>query len=774
MQCPRDENDVPEWLNDEFFLHVIREFLHDSGARLCHGCKLRPGTKPGEHFASVMYRTTIHYRCHRGKEASLDVIMKIKPYQAGLKKEVLEEGDLFAREIQIYSKVLPEMKRRLEEIGETFNYPRLVFAAEHPYTILMLENVSGKGWKTGGYITSFEEIIPAIKSIAQFHAASVVMEQDHRCNVAQKLKALNGMLTKSFQDLLHYMQNTEGFEHLIQPVEKLQGTLLNKLVESYTPSSNCLNVLVHGDFHSKNLLHQYTADGRVCETMLIDYQICSWTTPAVDLYYLLDTIVDQTVKEQHREGIIYLYSEEFRRLLHRLGWVGRVTSLQELHMELLRKGAIELFHYIALYAYRFVDRSKIDFEALLAGKATNPAASSPVYRRVMREVLTRFLHQVLCEYERDPTVRLVGPCELRPGTKAGDHFASVMYRTTVRYEIGAVEKAIHLIMKIKPMAEGLKKDLLKDDDFFGKEIRMYTRVLPEMARLMESIGEEYKYPRLIYASQTPHTIIILENVSPQGWTMKGLLKSFEEMQPTIDAIAKFHAASVVMQQKDPNFTSQYGCTIADTLRTMHKMTDACFEAFVRFLRDTLELPELVEPVLKFHQRIDKCLSDAYATTDACANVLIHGDFHFKNLLHLESEGTIVETMFVDYQMCSWSSQVVDLFYLTYMIPEQSVKSTHRDAIIHRYYQTFSSILRRLNYAGRVPSLSELHAEMLRKGELELFHYIVFSAFRYTDLSKVDSEAFFLGRIENPALQLDEFKATMRTELWRFLYQGVIE
>uniref|UniRef100_A0A8W7PNJ0 CHK kinase-like domain-containing protein n=1 Tax=Anopheles coluzzii TaxID=1518534 RepID=A0A8W7PNJ0_ANOCL len=318
MEVPRDENNSPVWLNDDFFLQVIREFTHDPNARLCHGCKLRPGTKPGEHFASVMYRTTIHYRCQQGKEASVDVIMKIKPYQPGLKKDVLEEGDLFLREIRIYSQVLPEMKRRLEEIGETFNYPRLIYASEKPHTILILEDVSAKGWQTGGYITSFEEVVPAIKAIAKFHAASVVMEQDR-------------------------------------------------------------------------------PNGEVQDTMLIDYQICSWTTPVVDLYYLLDTIVDQSVKEQHRDAMVYLYYEELRRLLHQLGWLGRVTSLQELHIELLRKGAIELFHYVALYPYRFVDRSKIDFEALLSGKGSNPAASSPVYRRVMREVLTKFLHQGVME-----------------------------------------------------------------------------------------------------------------------------------------------------------------------------------------------------------------------------------------------------------------------------------------------------------------------------------------------------------------------------------------
>uniref|UniRef100_A0A240PK80 CHK kinase-like domain-containing protein n=1 Tax=Anopheles epiroticus TaxID=199890 RepID=A0A240PK80_9DIPT len=405
MEVSRDEKDIPAWLSDDFFLQVVREFTHDPNVRLCHGCKLRPGTKPGEHFASVMYRTTIHYRCHQGKESSVDVIMKIKPYQEGLKKDVLKESDLFLREMRIYRDVLPEMKRRLEEIGETFSYPRLIYAAEKPHTILILEDVSAKGWKTGGYITSLEEIVPAIKAIAKFHAASVVMEQDdptfagqHRCDVADKFAALDGMLKKSFKDLLDFMRSNSGeFAHLMRPVQALQGKLLPNLIESYRPSSDCLNVLVHGDFHSKNLLHQYTADERLHDTMLIDFQISSWTTPVVDLYYLLDTIVDQSVKEQYRDAMIHLYYEEFRRLLQQLGWLGRVTSLQDLHIELLRKGAIELFHYVALYPYRFVDRSKIDFEGLLSGRGSNPAASSPVYRRVMREVLTRFLHQGVME-----------------------------------------------------------------------------------------------------------------------------------------------------------------------------------------------------------------------------------------------------------------------------------------------------------------------------------------------------------------------------------------
>ncbi|XP_310302.6 uncharacterized protein LOC1271496 [Anopheles gambiae] len=386
-----------------------------------------------------------------------------------------------------------------------------------------------------------------------------------------------------------------------------------------------------------------------------------------------------------------------------------------------------------------------------------------------------YFRHVLCELECDSNVRLIGTCVLRPGTKAGDHFASVMYRTTLQYYCTAnVKKTINLIMKIKPDTDGLKKDLLDGDDFFGKEIRMYTEVLPQMAALMRSIGEEYQYPKLVFASHEPHTIIILEDVSSQGWTMEGLIKSFSELEPTIDAIAKFHAASVVLQEKDPTFASQYQCTIAKILCSMRGMTDGCFRSFISFLSETAELQEFVAPIEHFHAKIDDVLQAAYAPSETFANVLIHGDFHFKNLLHLQSGGKIVDTIFVDYQMCSWCSPVVDLYYLTYMIPEQSVKNAHRDEIIYRYHQKFASLLRRLNYRGRVPTLTELQVELLRKAELELYHYIVFSAFLHTDLSKVDSEAFFLGRTDNPALKMEEFKETMKIELKRFLYHGIIE
>ncbi|XP_052870362.1 uncharacterized protein LOC128275780 isoform X3 [Anopheles cruzii] len=386
-----------------------------------------------------------------------------------------------------------------------------------------------------------------------------------------------------------------------------------------------------------------------------------------------------------------------------------------------------------------------------------------------------FFLKVMREFENDATVRLTAECPLRPGTKAGDHFASVMYRTKAQYRAANGEqKSIDLIVKLKPTVDGLKKELLDDDDFFGREIRMYSDVLPRMGQLLAGIGEDYKYPRLIYSSRKPHTILVLKDISSEGWVTQGLVPTFEELKPTVRNIAKFHVASMALAQSDPTFAVLNKCTVLDTFRTMKPMTDACFASFIRFVSDTLNLPEFVGPLERFHLQLYYHLKAAYATSSVCANVLIHGDFHFKNLLHLRCADKISDTMFVDYQMCGWASQVVDLVYLTYMIPEQSVKDNHRDEIVYCYHQTFGSILRQLQMGDHVPRLIDLQAELLRVGALELFHYVVFSAFRYIDMSTVDPEAFFLGRIENPAFEMAEFRRTIAKELNRFRHQGVLE
>uniref|UniRef100_A0A3F2YWK7 CHK domain-containing protein n=1 Tax=Anopheles epiroticus TaxID=199890 RepID=A0A3F2YWK7_9DIPT len=318
MSFNQDELEAPAWLNDDFFRDVMREANNDPTIELTSACVLRPGTNKGDHYASVMFRTTVTYRSQCSKEEkSVNLIMKTKPEAEGLKKDLLEDDGLFRIEIDMYSKTLPEIARLMKEIGEEYKYPRYIYGALKPRTILILEDISGEGWVMADFISTLDDMKPIVKDIAMFHAASVVLESSDSTFVerysytfAEKFMGFKGMITKGFGDLMQLTQKYPEFAHFAKPLEKFQEKLHDLFVSQYDPSKTYQNVLIHGDFHYKNMLHKLDAEGRHTDTILLDYQICCWTSPAIDLYNLLDMIPTQELKDQYRSELIYMYYQQ--------------------------------------------------------------------------------------------------------------------------------------------------------------------------------------------------------------------------------------------------------------------------------------------------------------------------------------------------------------------------------------------------------------------------------------------------------------------------------
>uniref|UniRef100_A0A182JZL4 CHK kinase-like domain-containing protein n=1 Tax=Anopheles christyi TaxID=43041 RepID=A0A182JZL4_9DIPT len=401
MSYNQDELEAPAWLNDEFFRDVMRESNNDQTIELTQACVLRPGTNKGDHYASVMFRTTVTYRSKRtNEEKSVNLIMKTKPEAEGLKKELLEDDGLFAIEIDMYSKTLPEMARLLKEIGEEYNFPRYIYGTLKPRTILILEDISGQGWVMGDFISTLDDMKPIVRDIARFHAASIMMESSDVTfarrfgySMGDKFMGFEGMIKKGFGDLMQLTEKYPEFAHFAKPLEKFQANLREFYVALYDPSKTHQNVLIHGDFHSKNMLHKVDAEGRHTDTILLDYQICCWTTPAIDLYYLLDMIPTQELKDKYRYELIYMYYQQYSDLLRRLGYLGKIPTLLDLQIELLRYAGLELFHYAIFSSFRYMDQSAIDIEALLKGELDNPVLNNPEFKKLMHTELTRFLHQ---------------------------------------------------------------------------------------------------------------------------------------------------------------------------------------------------------------------------------------------------------------------------------------------------------------------------------------------------------------------------------------------
>uniref|UniRef100_A0A182QVY8 CHK kinase-like domain-containing protein n=1 Tax=Anopheles farauti TaxID=69004 RepID=A0A182QVY8_9DIPT len=402
MTYNSDELVAPGWLSADFFLNVMRESNNDPSIVLTDGCTLRPGTNKGDHYASVMFRTTVSYRSKRFEGVkSINLIMKTKPETEGIKMDILNDNKLFAIELDMYRKTLPEMARLLAAIGEEYKYPKYIYGALEPRAILILEDISDQGWVMSDYIATLEDMKPIVKDIAMFHAASVMISSanpkfisEHIESMADLFLSFDKMIVKGFGDLLELTKLYPEFKHFAEPLENFYRNVRSLLYKVYEPSETFQNVLLHGDFHYKNMLHKIDpSTGRHKETILLDYQICSWASPAKDLYCLLDMIPTQEVKDSHRSELIYMYYRHYSELLRRMGFPGKIPSLVDLQIELLRHAGLELFDYAVFSPFRYMDNGSIDIESFLKGEMANPVLHDPEFKKLMHSELTRFLHQ---------------------------------------------------------------------------------------------------------------------------------------------------------------------------------------------------------------------------------------------------------------------------------------------------------------------------------------------------------------------------------------------
>lgn len=109
----------------------------------------------------------------------------------------------------------------------------------------------------------------------------------------------------------------------------------------------------------------------------------------------------------------------------------------------------------------------------------------------------------------------------------------------------------------------------------------------------------------------------------------------------------------------------------------------------------------------------KKLEKLQATTSSAYKVLNHGDFWVNNYLFKYEEGKPVDVIFVDFQLCYFSSPGIDLNYFLSTSPRADVRENKRDQILAGYYKNFISTLVELNVKN-IPCEATFKKEVLAR------------------------------------------------------------
>uniref|UniRef100_A0A182P7B3 CHK kinase-like domain-containing protein n=1 Tax=Anopheles epiroticus TaxID=199890 RepID=A0A182P7B3_9DIPT len=397
----------PEWLNSAYLETVLRKSEGDKELHVT-GIESTPVGKPGEYLASQLFRVTVHCQ-GAGRTGDTDggskkLVVKIQP-DKGIVADTMD-ATLFKNELKMYGEFLPKMERLLADNERPLALPRCVHISEVPQPIIILEDLAPAGWKGHDLIESFEEVKPIAIAIARFHAATFYLSknktdfEEFQTDLFQKKHpVLEWMFGNNLKAFTESLRTWHGCEQYVEPFERSFADYCDRLHSIYSckTAGRLYNVLNHGDFHAKNLLHQFNDEGGIVDSRFLDFQACCWSTPAIDLYYLLNNIVHYKVKAAHKEEILAFYHAEFTGTLKAVGYLGYIPTMLDLQIELLRNGFLDILHYTCFLQFRFIDFTKIDPEKLATGQVGNAGLENEDYRTLMKSLIPGYVHKGLLE-----------------------------------------------------------------------------------------------------------------------------------------------------------------------------------------------------------------------------------------------------------------------------------------------------------------------------------------------------------------------------------------
>ncbi|XP_053693605.1 uncharacterized protein LOC128741668 [Sabethes cyaneus] len=332
-----------------------------------------------------------------------------------------------------------------------------------------------------------------------------------------------------------------------------------------------------------------------------------------------------------------------------------------------------------------------------------------------------FFEKVLRHSENN-TELSVTECQIVPGSRPGDHFASIIFRAHVNYQSRGANHEVSLIVKTIPEDNGLKRDLLKDGVMFETETIMYNTVITEMHRLLRSVGDETELgPRLLYSAKEPKIVMVFEDISKRGYTMKNKLLDLNETKIAYGKLARWHAASLHLANTVPVIKSLNKGLASIAGPEFETMWETNIGMLAKVCQEWPGYEHFSEKIDYLKNKIFKKIREIYQLKESTLyNVLIHGDFHFKNMMYKIVDGTTQDILLIDYQISQWGSPAIDIIYSLYMLCSTETRENHRDEIIKFYYDEFAASLNKFGHLGKIPSLLDLHVEILKCGHLESF------------------------------------------------------
>ncbi|XP_055614509.1 uncharacterized protein LOC129760857 [Uranotaenia lowii] len=349
---PLTENPLPDVVNVSLEVPVIGtettdrlpQYVHDAIDKVApeegftpgqYKVHFESGSSKGDGFVGEMFRARITEVARE-----LIVLCKIPPRNEA-RRQQFGAMTIFERESTAYSKFLPAMHEFQRERGVTdelgigfFHTPKCYFAMcdeAKQESLIIMNDLRLSGYRMWNKLVpvNYEHVRLMMIALGKLHALSFAMK-DQRPDIFEEFKVKDGLVEmmnnfEPFQQMMNFNMDRATSvlepheEKLRQKMDRLKTDMLsdlNKLTDAATAEPYA--VLGHGDCWVNNMMFAYEK-GVPKDIVLLDWQICRYVSPTLDLLYFLFCCTDEQFRRQYYDEMIRTYYASLKELLGKLG-----------------------------------------------------------------------------------------------------------------------------------------------------------------------------------------------------------------------------------------------------------------------------------------------------------------------------------------------------------------------------------------------------------------------------------------------------------------------
>ena len=340
-----------------------------------------------------------------------------------------------------------------------------------------------------------------------------------------------------------------------------------------------------------------------------------------------------------------------------------------------------------------------------------------------------FIQDVLRSKEEHSEICVVNS-EVQLAVGKGENYTSTIYRVAVEFrrcKNNEETETTGLIIKTLSAVEIMAK-FLTESKVFAKETALYQVTIPAMFSLLQHNvqGRDMQhFTPFCYETSRPQTLV-LEDLMTLGFKMANRHDRLDLLhcKLALKGLAKFHAASVALCDKNPHSMDDYVETIyteknrdmvskftASAVGTLANVVEkwSGFEEYGDKLRGIL--PTFCDRIMEIVKPVPDSLS-----------VLNHGDFWVNNMMfhYCPETGKPDQVRFIDFQMSRYSTPVLDLQYFMYSSASEQVRSEYTEHLLQLYHTELQDTLRTLGCDHHIYTIEQMKKEYEDRSLFGLF------------------------------------------------------